>query len=339
MKIIKKDLKQRLIRVKVENKDDLWYLHKIIKRGDLISATTTRKIKKGNENIRKKIFVKIEADKNKFEDGNLRISGKIIECNDEDIPLGNYQSINIEENTIVTIEKENFLKRELNELSEASSKPYNILIAVFDREEALFYKVSKRGYEILSKIRGDVKKKDFEEHIKKSFFKDISEKLKKYNEEIKPETIIIASPSFWKEYLIKELDEGVKKKTISATCSSVGETAINEIIKRPETETALKKTRIKKEEEEIDKILKLISQNGKVAYGKEEVQKAVEFGAVKKLLTTTRKIEEDEEAEELIRKAEAQKAETSILDSEFEPGKQLDGLGGIAAELRFKIND
>ncbi len=340
MKVLKKDIRKGIIKLKVENKDDLWFAHRLIKQKDSVISTTTRKIKIGEDNIRKKITVKIEVDKNKLENGVLKLSGRIQECNDEDIPLGNYQSIIIQEGGYLTIEKKEVLKRELDEIKEATSPQYTILICAFDREEAIFYKLTKRGYEIISKMKGNARKKDYDNQTSKNFFKDIWENIRKYNEEIKPDSIIIASPGFWREYLLKEIkDDDMKKKVISATCNSISETSIHEIMKRPETETALKNTRAKKEEEEINNLLTQISKNEKVAYGIKEVEKALEYGAVRKILVSSKFTEENpEKTNEITEKTEKQDGRVMIISSEFEPGKQLDGLGGVGALLRFNIS-
>ena len=340
MRVIKKDIRKGILKIKLENKDDLWFAHRLIKQKDLISSTTTRKIKVGEDNVRKKIFVKIEVDKNKLENGMLKLSGRIIECNNEDIPLGNYQSIILQEGDSLTIEKKEVLKRELDEIKEATTPQYIILICAFDREEAIFYKLTKRGYEIINKIKGNTKKKDYDNQTSKNFFKEIWEELKKHNDKIKPDSIIIASPGFWREYLLREIrNDEIKKKIISATCNSVNETTIHEIMKRPETETALKNTRVKREEEKINSLLMQISKNEKAAYGIKEVKKSINYGAVKEVLISSKFAEENpEETNEITKNTEKQDGRVMIIGSEFEPGKQLDGLGGIAALLRFNIS-
>ncbi|MDP6600013.1 MAG: mRNA surveillance protein Pelota, partial [Candidatus Woesearchaeota archaeon] len=45
-----------------------------------------------------------------------------------------------------------------------------------------------------------------------------------------------------------------------------------------------------------------------------------------------------EEIEETMRTVDSTKGDILIIRSEHEAGKKLDGLGGIAAILRFKLN-
>ncbi len=343
MKTILRNLKEGILKLKIEDLDDLGYLSRIIKAGDIVSGSSTRKIKIGDKSVRKKAFLKIEVEKVNLEGKNLRINGKILASNSEDIPIGNYQSIPVEPGVVIEIKKENWLKHELEEIEEAGSKPYKILVCAFNREEAIFILISKRGYEILSKIKGQVRKKDYEVKVSKSFFKEIAENIYAYEEKLRPDSIILASQGFWKDYLLKEIEEGpnpeIKSKLIVSTCNSVDETSIKEILRRPETKTALKKTRISFESAIVDRVLKAIAKNSKVAYGIEEVKKASDYKAINTLIISSSFLDKHYALfDELSKKAEKEDFRVIIIDSDFEPGKNIDSLGGISALLRFDIN-
>ncbi len=157
--------------------------------------------------------------------------------------------------------------------------------------------------------------------------------------------IIIASPSFWKEYLIKEIKEtSLKNKIVQASCSSVDKTGLNEILKRPELINVLKEERIAEEINIVEDLLTEIKKQGKVSYGLKETEQAINAGAAKKLLVTgdfLKKMREQgksEQINELIRLAEQIKGVVMIISSEHEGGKKLDSLGGIGALLRYKLN-
>ena len=80
------------------------------------------------------------------------------------------------------------------------------------------------------------------------------------------------------------------------------------------------------------------------AYGLKETKNAAIAGAVKTLLITdsfiqkTRTENKYEEIEEIMKTSDSTKSDIAIISSEHEAGKKLDGLGGIAAILRFKLN-
>jgi protein pelota len=90
----------------------------------------------------------------------------------------------------------------------------------------------------------------------------------------------------------------------------------------------------------VEDILTEISKNGLVAYGIEEVKKAIEFGAVKSLLildSMMQEISNNQELASMLNKTEDFGGKIIVIDSEFEQGKKLKGLGGIAALTRFRV--
>ena len=353
MKLVHSDFKKGEAKVKIENLDDLWYLNQIIDSKDLVKGKTLRKIKVGLEgqrkqdSVKKPVFLLIEVEKMEFSKTSniLRISGTVKE-GPEDIPLGSYHTFSIEENSIITIIKQNWLRFQIDKLKEASRESgAKILICVHDREEAYFAMMKKYGYQLLSEIKGNVQKKDDEQKVESTFYKDVARQLEEYNKRYELSKIIVASPAFWKEDLMKEVsNEELKRKIILATCSSVGENAINEVLKRPETEEALKQDRISKEFKLVEGLLAEISKNNLASYGLGETEDAAESGAVRILLLTDAFIQKSREEnkynkiEEIMKIVDKTKGDVVIISSEHEAGKKLNGLGGIAAILRYKIN-
>ena len=353
MKIIHSDLKKGTVKIKIENLDDLWYLNQLIDKNDIIKGKTLRKIKFGEETQRKQkvakksVFLLIQVEKVEFSKTSniLRISGLVKE-GPEEIPLGSHHTFNIEEATIITIIKQKWLKFQVDKLKEASeSSQAKILICVHDREEVYFALMKRYGYQLLANIKGTVTKKADIKQKETNFYKEILKQLEEYDERYGINKIINATPAFWKEELMKEIsDQNLKNKIILATCSSVGENAINEVLKRPETEHALKQDRIAHEFKYIEELFAEISKNNLASYGITETKIAATAGAVKILLITDSLIQkkrtEDkyEEIEETMRTVDNTKGDIVIISSDHEAGKKLDGLGGIAAILRFKLN-
>jgi protein pelota len=122
MKTIHKDLKQGMIKIKVDGAQDLWYLSNIIEQGDHVSGMTERKIRLGGAEDKSKIskrivYLKILVEKIEH-DHSLRLSGKIVEAPD-DIPKGDYHTFDVSDGTIITIEKASWTKYSLKKLDEA----------------------------------------------------------------------------------------------------------------------------------------------------------------------------------------------------------------------------
>jgi protein pelota len=349
MEVIKKDLKKGIVKIKITESDDLWYLSHIIDPGDLIKSKTTRKVRIGdadNAKVSKKtLTLKIEAETIEISDNalHLRINGKIKE-GPEDIPKDSYHSIALEEGSQFTIEKVQWLGFQKKKLEEASEKKYNYLLCLFDREEAILALTLKKGYKTLVKFKGDVSKKDKKTEIKKDFHQEIIKLLIEYNNRYNPEAIILASPAFYKEELFKKVTlTDLRKKTVLAICSDVNRSAFDEVMKRPELASILKSARAREEKLLIDQLLSEINKENLAVYGWKEVEKAIDAGAISKLLLTdkfifkTRTKGSYETLDKNLKEVDHLKGEIFILSSEEEGGKTLDGLGGIAAILRYKL--
>ncbi len=353
MKIINSNLKKGEVKVKTENPDDFWYLTSLVDKGDLVSGKTLRKIKLGEKDersakiIKKPVYIAISVEKVEFSKttGALRISGIVTE-GPEDVPNGSHHSFNIEDGTIITIKKEKWLSFQLDRLKEASSKEFaKILICVLDREEAYLALLKRYGYSILAQLKGNVQKKEVEERVTGSFYEEVLHKISDYDKKYELSQIIIASPAFWKEDLLKELkDQDLKKKIILATCSSVDSTAINEVLKRPETREALKQARASKEERLVEELFTEIAKQGMASYGIEETENAASSGAVRILIVSDGLIARSREENKygridtIMKAVDSTKGEIHLISSENDAGKKLDGLGGIGAILRYKLN-
>jgi len=352
MKQIHFNLKKGELKLKVENMDDLWCLSHVIEQNDLVKGKTTRKIKLGESDqrkvsiVKKTIFIEISVEGVEFHEYSsvLRVSG-VITQGPEDIQKGSYHTFNLEQGSIITIIKEKWLSFQIDKLKQASVETKKILICILDRDDACFGVLKKQGFSLLSEIKGDVEKKADMKTRTGNFYGEVINKLYDYVKRYKIENIILASPAFWKEDLMKNIkDEEIKKKITLATCSCSGKEAINEVLKRPEVKNVLSQQRIAKELKLVESLLEEISKNNLAVYGLNETEKAVTAGAVEKLLVTdgliqkTRLNKTYEKIDQLMKNTESMKGIVNIIGSDNDGGKKLDGLGGVGAILRYKLN-
>lgn len=311
MKVLGFDFKKGFCRVKIDNLDDLWVLSQVIDPKDLIRARTFRKIKLGSgderksEVIKKPVMLTIEVEKVDFDKSSLRISG-IIKEGPDDIPRGAYHTIEVDENSILTIEKENWLSFQVDKIKDATSeKGAKILICVMDRDEACFALMKKYGYEYLSEISGRVEKKGVEDKTlkEKEFYGQVIAMLEDYVQRYGIGFIILASPAFWKDDLMKVLeqkDKSLASKITLATCNAFGKNAINEVLKRPEVKSVLKQERVFKETSLVEELFTEIAKENLAVYGMEQCKNAAEAGAVKTLLVTDKLIYEMREKKSIV---------------------------------------
>jgi len=349
MQITYKNFNEGKVRLIITDLDDLWSLSHLIESGDLVKGKTTRKVKIGegeNAKTAKKTYtLTIEAEDVKFsEDGNsLRINGKIKEGPD-DIPRESYHAIAIEVGSEISITKPKWLKYQQQKLEEAAEKKYTLLICLLDREEAIFVMTKKFGYEVLTKISGEVPKKGRKVEIKKEFQKEIIQTLETYYQRYSPKNIILASPAFYKETVFNSItNKEIRQKIIQVDCSDVSEQAVEEVIRSSSLKEILKDDRARKEQLLVEDLLKEIRKEGLAVYGYKEVRESILNGAISTLLITNefiRKKREEgsfRELDELMRMVEAVNAKMYVLSSKSDSGKKINGLGGIAGILKYKI--
>src|SRR3989344_3144122 len=343
MRILKKDLGHGKLVVQAQNLDDLWCLSQSVRKGDVVIGKTTRKVRLGSseEAVKKQYVLSVAVEDVEFKEQSLRLSGKTTEAM-EDIPKGSHHTITTEPNDNLTIIKESWQKYELDRIDQATQVQLSALIVIFDRELCLLARLKSRGYEIITELKGRVRKKGYDTANTANFYKEIITAIKDYDSRSKPDKIILASPAFWKEELMNEIDSDsksgqLKAKIVLAACSSVSENAIDEVLKRPEMATVLATAAATKEMGLVDEIMTEIAKDGKVAYGASEVREAIDAAAVEKLVLTDVRVYNNPETEQLMKKTEEQGGRVFIINSENQPGQKLDSLGGVAAILRYKL--
>lgn len=331
MKILEKDLKKGIVKIKIQSKEDCWHLYNLVNKGDFISAFTYRS-KKNDEKIRSKklgkerVYLKIEVTDKEFQKftDRLRIRGKIVEGCEE---IGAYHTFNIEPNMEIKIEKE-WKEHELKRLEEATKKHPKVAILAIDDEYATIAIVHEYGVEELATISSYKSGKMYNgTYDEKEYYGQILAKVKNLNL-----PLAIVGPGFEKEKFV-EFAKNKLKNFIVDDVSHAGMVGVYEALKRGIIERITKENRIAFETKLIEKLMEEIAKDGLVTYGKEEVEKALEMGAVDKLLITNDMIR----GENLLKKAEECKAEIIVIEGE-ETTKKLNVLGKVAAFLRYKIS-
>jgi len=346
------DRKKGRAKVKITNLDDLWHLSRIIEPDDLVSGQIERKIKVGGAEERARVerrlfFVKIKINKIKYEAEALRIAGKIIE-GPEELPIGASHTLDIQVNSIIKIEKKwrDYQIARLKEAQEAAVAP-KAIVCVLDDSEANIAAITASGVRHLGSIELRLAKKRLKEPKQKEKLGKVVAELMRLDEEKKLDAIILASPIFWKDELlkaIKEKDPKLAKKCKLEDVSTGSKRGITEVINRGVAEKVLKAGRLQKEFKFVEDLLAEISKGGLAEYGLKQVKEAAKSNAIKILLITDKLISKAREKgtyagiEKLIDSVEKAKAEVHVIDSKNEAGQKLDGLGGIAAILRFKLS-
>ena len=348
MKITYQDKKKGVIELLPETLDDLWHLSHIIAEGDTVYSKTTRRIQdntgdklRSDRGVKKTFTLGVSVEDVSFHifTGKLRIIGSIIKGPEDLIPLGSHHTIEAKLNTPIKIFKEHwsgYVLKRINQAIEASKK-LSAIIVVLEDDVADFGLMRQFGIEYYGPVMGNVSgkriiDKNRAKNIEK-FYQKIVDYILKFDN---IQTIV-----FYKNYFLKYLESRHKdlaKKSILEATGSGGRVGINEVLKKGTVEKLATENRVAFEIAAISDILEEIAKSSNlVVYGKKQVKEAINLGAIQKLLVLDKLIR-SEDLEESMDMVENMSGEVLVISSEHEGGKQLEGLGGMAATLRYSIN-
>ena len=344
LKILKIDKQENFVECVPHNFDDLWVLQQFLQAGDIVFGSSTRafKPKDSKETVRKKVFVELEVEKAEFQkfSGSLKILGIILSGRPEEyVELKAHHSLEIELNEKLKVRKKELSEFELSLLRKAEKATLQpkLLVIVMDDEEALFAELKGFGFEQKGKVFAQRQGKQFKQESESRFFSEILKKI----QDSGLGNIIIAGQGFAIENFRKFLQEKAQEiKAGFEALNSIGITGLNELLKRGLALKALQQTELAKEAGVIEEFLKELGRNsGTAVYGLEEVKNAVKARAVKELLVSQKAfLEKRELIEPLMREAEKANAAVHVFVTESQALEQLDGFGGLAALLRYRLN-
>ncbi|MGC8940602.1 MAG: mRNA surveillance protein pelota [Candidatus Nanoarchaeia archaeon] len=335
-------------KVKIESKDDLWHIARLIEPEDIVAGQIVRKVRISTEDERARLkreqyFVKLKAEKIEFETSGVKVLGSII-AGPEELPIGSYHTLDIRCGDVITIIKQ-WKEYQIKRLRDAEKQTqlFAVGVCVLDDEVGTLAEFSSTGIKYIAQIPLGLAKKRYVQKAEEQFGKLVSAVLdlaKNYN------VIIIASPLFWKEELFKKLKEKnpeIEKKIRLETISTGGKRGVLELLKRGALDKIVRGNLLQKEMQLVEAFLIELAKEGLAVYKFEDVLKAAQFGAIKTLLVTEKAISDFrqrgayQDLSKLFDMVEATRGEIHIISSQFEAGERLDGLGGIGAILRFRI--
>lgn len=149
--------------------------------------------------------------------------------------------------------------------------------------------------------------------------------------------VIIGGPGPTKEEFINGsfIGQDIKDKVIAVKdVGYTGPQGIQELVEK--SKDVLAKEEIIEEKDAVNHFLEVLNKRPThAAYGKEQILRAIEFGAINVLLISEQI--DSHEAEDLADKVEKIGGTWQIISTETREGEQLAAIGGLAATLRFPI--
>ncbi len=326
------------IRLFPESIDDIWHIGHLIRTGDLIFADTFRSLDSQTDKTRpektekKPVRLGLRVEKTEFHPDTvrLRISGVIEQGPD----TGFYHTINLEPGREVSVIKRwTSVEQERIDRAVTASTSGIVHIVAIEEGEAQIFRIRQYGPEYVMKMTAGSGKREGVD-ARHAFFEEIYSSLTTVTG-----SIVIAGPGFVKDdflSFLKRTDADLASRMLIADTRRTGQGAVQEVIGQGILERITQDLQLGREVILMEDLLKRMSGTGPAAYGFDEVTTAVQYGAVSDILVVDTKMSE-EPINRLLETADTMRAKITVLSSEFEPGKQLSAIGGIAAILRFPI--
>jgi protein pelota len=359
VKILEMNLKKGVVKVVPENVDDLWHLYNIIYEKDEVYAQTTREVKFEKEYARPKegkrvsVFLGVKVEKVMWDRSlnRLRVHGIVCEAPEKINVTGSRHTINVNLYKPLTIVKSKWLKHQIDRLERASrAKAAPIIVLSIDDEEFCVAVFRQYGIEVKAEEKTKLPGKLEAEKRSGAIHEFFKEALKALREEWTKTrgSIVVIGPGFVKNdfvnFMKHEAPEAAHEIIDVKGVNSAGVSGVHEALRSGILTKALRHVRIIEENGIVEEVLARLGRGASdVTYGLAEVEKAVAFGAVEKLVladSTLRETSDEKRLaiEGLMRQVEEKGGEIMVASTEHEAGAKLISLGGIAALLRFPIS-
>ncbi|MEA3557785.1 MAG: mRNA surveillance protein pelota [Candidatus Thermoplasmatota archaeon] len=346
MRVMKDQTSDGSIKLRVENMDDLWYLHQLLDRSSQVGAYTFRKLESRDDVIRSdsqprvRVYLRISVEDTEFQPFTdaLRIKGTILEGPPD---ISGHHTINANIGTVMDLWKDPMTEIDKQVLDEAcnTSGYLGVLAISMDDETAEVYRVRDYGVERIAEVKVGQGGKMYGSGDRWLGYYD--EIMKVIDHHLGDGAqLIVSGPGFFKDKLAKLLKETgrVESERIHLLQSSSGGiSGLKEsFFTGQKMASAVSDLRFVRENNLMGELMARIGKGSGATYGMEEVRSALKIGAVETLLITEDLFREGP-GKELMRSAGTMGSSSMVISTAHEMGQMLDKLGGAGALLRFEV--
>lgn len=346
MRLLHRDATTGLLRLRLESPSDLWRIARLVRPGDLVGASTTRRDPEapadvpGAERVRRRVWIVLQAEQVEFHgfSKHVRITGPIREG---PFDTGRHHTLDLQEGDEVTVLKAAMTASDRVLLDEgiAGTGEPTILLAAVDWGDSSIVRLRGRAIEPVADLKRTIAGKRYEggqgEKDRKTYAEELVGLLRR--EGPSATAVVVAGPGFLKEEVVRRLHDAdpalAAKVKVYATAES-GRVGVDELLKSGRATEALRGSVAAEEAEFVERLVRSLASGTRAAVGRREVAEAVDAGAVETLLVLETLLT-DSEVIPVLDRARAARARLFIVREEGESGAKLTGLGGVAAILRY----
>ena len=348
MRLVKQDPAAGLLRVRLETASDLWRIARLVHPGDRVGASTTRRDPEAPEEVpgaqrsRRRIFLTVRAEQVEFHgfSKRVRVTGPIVEG---PFDIGRHHTLDLGEGDDVSVTKESLSAADRALLEEGLARTGDpvLLVAAVDWGDSSIVRLRGRAVEPVADIRRTLAGQRFEpataEKDRTSYLEEVRDVLAR---ELPGATaVVLAGPGFFKEALLRRLTEtspGLARLVRVYPASESGRVGVDEVLRSGRASEVLRASVAAEEAESVERLVRAVASGTRAAVGRREVGEAIDAGAVETLLVSD-SVVRDLAIERMMHDAEGARGTVVLVSPHHEAGAKLEGLGGVAALLRFPI--
>ena len=343
-------------RLRVQTVDDLWVLNRLIQPGMSLGMLGERRDQttggdeggRSKQAERKRMWIRLAVEHTEHQTFTdvLRVHG-VIEEAPFDVGLHHTHAVELRDELKLSSHKGfSKLDRDLLDESVRAANQSQVALLVVEGDEMILYFVTARGLRESATwtMRGGGKRGDLRltEGIANQFRNTIVDGLTQQLDAAMP--LVLCGPGRNRDRMLADLKEaGHTRPMMSVGTSMGGRGAANEVLREGLAGNMLSEHRMVQEISLLEEAWERIATNGPVAYGRADIQRATEEGAVETLLIGADVLREDESSEgqrswarlaETVEKFSGKVIQCSV---DHDAGEQLMGFGGAVALLRYRM--
>jgi protein pelota len=346
VRLLHRDPTTGTLRLRLETPSDLWRLARLVRPGETVGASTTRRDPEapadvaGAERTRRRVFLVVRAEQVEFHgfSKHVRITGPIVEG---PFDLGRHHTLDLAEGDDVTVTKPELSAADRALLDEglAGRGDPTIVVAAVDWGDSSLVRVRGRAIEPIADVRRTLAGKRFEggqgEKDRASYLEELRSLVER--EAGAATAVVLAGPGFLKEALarrIAETNAELARRVRVFPASEGGRVGVDELLRSGRASEVLRSSVAAEEAEIVEHLVQAVAGGRRAAVGRREVAEAIDAGAVETVLVNETLLA-DPEVVRLLERTRSSRARLFVVRAEDPPGKRLTGLGAIAAILRY----
>lgn len=334
----------------IESADDLWTLRRLIKKGDLVVARSSRVVKKDEEYSRPdrgervKVTMALAVEEVHLDSSieRVRVRGTIVESTDDSVSKSGFHAITLSPGHSVKVSKHAWSPLDTRLIESARSATARYLLIAVDRREAGVGLLSGTHLTVLTNIESGLGGKMSEEPSSGPYVNRVASFVTQSVRD--GDTVVVAGPGRTKNVIGNRLtadSNGRYSVHILDGFDLTGPDGVRAIVRfQGFKEIATASALVEMGDIVAEAVRRISSGASKVAYTLTRVKEAAAGGAVEACVVSDDIFSAGVDEEELVatmNSIEEQRGAIYLADSSLEFGKQVSSFGGIVALLRYQF--